>query len=94
MRDAASALGVDPYTWVLTGGDDHPMVATFPPTVELPEGWRAIGRVLDGSGFGRSAAPREIQADCHSPECVARDIAENRHAIDALDLSDCQLERC
>jgi thiamine-monophosphate kinase len=50
MRDAASALGVDPYTWVLGGGDDHPIVATFPPGTALPEGWTLIGRVLDGAG--------------------------------------------
>ncbi len=50
MRDAASALGVDPYTWVLTGGDDHPIVATFPARTDLPDGWTVIGRVLDGTG--------------------------------------------
>lgn len=50
MRDAASALGVDPYTWILAGGDDHPIVATFPPGTTLPQGWLVIGRVLDGTG--------------------------------------------
>jgi thiamine-monophosphate kinase len=50
MRDASQALGVDPYTWVLTGGEDHPIVATFPPGTELPEEWLVIGRVLDGAG--------------------------------------------
>jgi thiamine-monophosphate kinase len=50
MRDASSALGVDPYTWVLGGGDDHPIVATFPAGTALPDGWLLIGRVLDGSG--------------------------------------------
>jgi thiamine-monophosphate kinase len=50
MRDASSALGVDPYTWVLSGGDDHPLVATFPAGTALPEHWRVIGRVLDGAG--------------------------------------------
>jgi thiamine-monophosphate kinase len=50
MRDAASALGVDPYTWVLSGGDDHPIVATFPGGAPLPDEWRVIGRVLDGAG--------------------------------------------
>lgn len=30
LADAARALGVDPYTWILTGGDDHALVATFP----------------------------------------------------------------
>jgi thiamine-monophosphate kinase len=50
MRDAATALGVDPYGWVLAGGDDHPLVASFPPTVELPEEWLVIGRVTAGAG--------------------------------------------
>ncbi|GGL10899.1 thiamine-phosphate kinase [Mangrovihabitans endophyticus] len=50
MRDAASALGVDPYVWVLTGGDDHALVATFPPSVTLPENWRIIGAVHEGTG--------------------------------------------
>jgi thiamine-monophosphate kinase len=50
MMDAGAALGVDPYVWVLTGGDDHPLVATFPPTVSLPEPWVVIGRVTEGTG--------------------------------------------
>ncbi len=50
MRDAASAIGVDPYLWVLSGGDDHPIVATFPPTVRLPERWLVVGRVTEGAG--------------------------------------------
>jgi thiamine-monophosphate kinase len=51
MVDAAAALGVDPYDWVLAGGDDHPLVATFPPGTELPEPWRVIGRVTEGGGI-------------------------------------------
>ncbi len=47
MRDAASALGVDPLDWVLTGGEDHSLVATFPCGVSLPEGFQAIGNVID-----------------------------------------------
>jgi thiamine-monophosphate kinase len=50
MADAARALGVDPYTWILTGGDDHALLATFPADAALPEGWRPIGRVGEGSG--------------------------------------------
>jgi thiamine-monophosphate kinase len=50
MRDAASALGVDPYSWILSGGDDHPLVACFPAGTALPEEWLVIGRVLDGAG--------------------------------------------
>jgi thiamine-monophosphate kinase len=48
MRDAAKALGVDPYQWLLAGGDDHPLAATFPPGVALPPHWRPIGTVHDG----------------------------------------------
>ena len=43
MRDAALALGVDPYQWLLAGGDDHALAATFPAGAPLPEGWRVIG---------------------------------------------------
>jgi thiamine-monophosphate kinase len=49
MRDAAAALGVDPYTWILAGGEDHPLVATFPAAVSLPDDWRVIGAVSDGA---------------------------------------------
>lgn len=46
LRAAADALSVDPWVWVLAGGEDHPLVATFPGSP--PDGWRVIGRVLDG----------------------------------------------
>ena len=45
LLQVASALGVDPMSWVLTGGEDHALVATFPPRVPLPEGWTPIGTV-------------------------------------------------
>ncbi|MEU5945421.1 thiamine-phosphate kinase [Micromonospora sp. NPDC047465] len=57
MRDAAQALGVDPYSWLLTGGDDHALAATFPPAVALPPDWRPIGRVTAGSGVTVDGAP-------------------------------------
>jgi thiamine-monophosphate kinase len=50
MRDAAGALGVDPYLWVLTGGDDHALAATFPPGTDLPPEWRVVGAVHEGTG--------------------------------------------
>ncbi|MCU1425761.1 MAG: thiL [Microbacteriaceae bacterium] len=34
----------------LDGGEDHSLLATFPPDAELPEGFRIIGVVVDGSG--------------------------------------------
>jgi thiamine-monophosphate kinase len=50
LREIAAALGTDPLTWVLTGGDDHALVGCFPPGVELPPGWRVVGRVREGEG--------------------------------------------
>ncbi|TDC28258.1 thiamine-phosphate kinase [Micromonospora sp. 15K316] len=50
MRDAAQALGADPYAWLLGGGEDHALAATFPPDVALPAPWRPIGAVTAGSG--------------------------------------------
>lgn len=46
VAEAAAAVGADPWEWVLGGGEDHALAATFPGA--LPPGWRAVGRVLDG----------------------------------------------
>ncbi|WP_326946996.1 thiamine-phosphate kinase [Amycolatopsis sp. NBC_00348] len=43
LTEVGAALGADPLDWVLTGGEDHALVATFPSFAELPEGWRTIG---------------------------------------------------
>jgi thiamine-monophosphate kinase len=43
--DQAGALA-----WVVTGGEDHALAATFPPSVALPPRWSVIGRVLAGHG--------------------------------------------
>ncbi|MET8907262.1 thiamine-phosphate kinase [Micromonospora sp. NPDC004551] len=56
MRDAAQALGVDPYSWILAGGDDHALAATFP-AAALPAGWRPVGRVTEGTGVTVDGAP-------------------------------------
>lgn len=50
LQAVGSALGADPLKFILTGGDDHALVATFPADVALPEGWRRIGSVLVGEG--------------------------------------------
>ncbi|HEY6796307.1 MAG TPA: thiamine-phosphate kinase [Kineosporiaceae bacterium] len=63
---AAEHLG-DPALarqWVLTGGEDHALLACFPPGVELPASFRRVGRVLpraaedDDSGCGEGAPGR------------------------------------
>ncbi len=59
LRDVASALGVDPFTWLLAGGDDHALVATFPSGAVLTDDWRVIGRVADGAGVTVDGRPYE-----------------------------------
>lgn len=46
LVSAASAFGVDPLIWVLEGGDDHALVATFPSRTKLPAGFIKIGHVV------------------------------------------------
>lgn len=46
VAGAAGLLGADPWEWVLAGGEDHALAATFAGT--SPAGWTIIGRVLDG----------------------------------------------
>jgi thiamine-monophosphate kinase len=36
--------------WVLTGGEDHALAATFPPGTALPPRWDVIGTVHEGDG--------------------------------------------
>jgi len=50
LREVGAALNVDPMIWVLTGGDDYALAATFPPGIDLPEQWRRIGTVAEGQG--------------------------------------------
>lgn len=49
MSDIGQAVGIDPLQWVLTGGEDHAIVATFPADAKLPARWRRIGEVLHPS---------------------------------------------
>jgi thiamine-monophosphate kinase len=50
LIDVAAALGVDAYPWILAGGDDHAMAATFPALTTLTDEWRLIGTVIERSG--------------------------------------------
>jgi thiamine-monophosphate kinase len=50
LAEVGAALNIDPMTWLLTGGDDYALVATFPRQVSLPPGWLDIGVVYDGEG--------------------------------------------
>ncbi|WP_130865644.1 thiamine-phosphate kinase [Acidipropionibacterium timonense] len=48
LRTVGMATGQNPMEWVLTGGEDHALAATFAPG-DVPEGWQVIGTVLDPS---------------------------------------------
>jgi len=48
---ASDALGGhDPLDWVLHGGEDHGLVATFPPGTVLTGRWTGVGQVREGQG--------------------------------------------
>jgi thiamine-monophosphate kinase len=52
LQAVGAALGQDPMRFVLTGGDDYGLVATFPEGTELPAPWREIGVVLESGPTG------------------------------------------
>lgn len=62
LRSAAAAFNLDPVGWALTGGDDHPLAATFPPNAGIPQGFVVVGHVTapDESG-GRVAVDGRIR---------------------------------
>ncbi|WP_442811443.1 thiamine-phosphate kinase [Streptosporangium sp. NBC_01756] len=59
MEEAARLLGADPLEWVLSGGDDHALAATFPEGVRLPPEWTVVGQVVEGD---------DVQVRGRSPE--------------------------
>ncbi|MEZ5116234.1 MAG: thiamine-phosphate kinase [Candidatus Nanopelagicales bacterium] len=48
VAQAAAAFSADPLVWVLSGGEDHALLATFPPDAVLPEAFRPVGVVCEG----------------------------------------------
>jgi len=52
LVETSSAFNVDPLTWVLAGGDDHSLIATFPAAARLPDMFTVIGRVEEAPEAG------------------------------------------
>ncbi|KQW53885.1 thiamine monophosphate kinase [Nocardioides sp. Root1257] len=50
LQAVGAALGADPIQFILGGGDDHALLATFPSVGAVPDGWAVIGAVTEGSG--------------------------------------------
>ncbi len=47
LQAVASATGADPLGFILGGGDDHALLATYADASAVPEGWLVIGSVSD-----------------------------------------------
>ena len=59
LRSAAAALRTDWLRWMLTGGEDHALAATFPPGTDLPGRWTVIGEVRRGGGVAVDSRPAD-----------------------------------
>lgn len=56
LESTADALGVNPWEWLMSGGEDHGLLATFPPG-PVPEPFRVIGTVGAGAGVTVDGEP-------------------------------------
>jgi thiamine-monophosphate kinase len=50
LHAVAAATGADPLSFILGGGDDHALLATYPSADDVPDGWTVVGSVAEGSG--------------------------------------------
>ncbi|GAA1163333.1 thiamine-phosphate kinase [Nocardioides aquiterrae] len=50
LQAVGAATGADPLSFILTGGDDHALLATYASVDAVPDGWAVIGSVGEGSG--------------------------------------------
>jgi thiamine-monophosphate kinase len=59
--DRGFSAGSIALEWLLTGGEDHSLVATFPASAQLSAQWRVIGQVRAGGGVTIDGATRAGQ---------------------------------
>ena len=57
IEDAAMRLGASARAWVLGGGEDHSLLATFAPGAEIPRAFKPIGVVEEGLGVYLASEP-------------------------------------
>jgi thiamine-monophosphate kinase len=61
LEEAARAIDAHPLDWVLGGGEDHSLLATFAPDAVLPRAFKPIGLVLPAGAapvmLGNQAMP-------------------------------------
>lgn len=58
----AAATGKNPMIFMLAGGEDHALAATFPPDADLPDGWVRVGAVVAGDAVTVAGEPWEASA--------------------------------
>jgi thiamine-monophosphate kinase len=59
LHAVGAALGAEPISFILGGGDDHALLATYASVDAVPEGWAVIGAVAEGSGVTVDGAEYE-----------------------------------
>ena len=59
LRSAVAELGADWLRWVLTGGEDHALAATFPRETDLPGHWQVVGTARKGRGVTVDSRPAD-----------------------------------
>ncbi len=50
VRRPGGGVASGPLSWMLTGGEDHGLAATFPAGTSLPADWAVVGRIREGRG--------------------------------------------
>lgn len=65
LQRVAAATGKDPLAFVLAGGEDYALAATFPDTDAVPEGWAIVGNVAAGEGVTVDGTIPELEGWDH-----------------------------
>lgn len=66
LATTAAAYNVDPREWMMTGGDDHALLAAFPDAKAVPKGWTIVGSVESGEPGVYVAGHRVIRQGGHT----------------------------
>lgn len=51
LEEPAMAIGANAFDWVIDGGEDHSLLATFPRDAKLPRAFKAIGEVVQKTAY-------------------------------------------
>ena len=82
IRDVGAALGVDPQTFVLTGGEDHALAACFPADVSCPSGGGSSG----GVSTARQRSPSTVSRSTRRVDGTRSGSRSFRSAVGAADV--------